>query len=156
MKPSVRIVAAVLGASAIAIPVIGTYEGTVNVGYRDPVGIPTSCTGHTGPEVVVGRRYSDTECARQLAEDAVEHGLDIAPCLPEELAPETRGAFISFAFNVGASKFCTSTLSRKARAGDLKGACAELSKWTYAGGRELPGLVKRRKAERQLCELGLR
>lgn len=156
MKPSVRIVAAVLAASAIAVPVIGTYEGTVNVGYRDPVGIPTSCTGHTGPEVVVGKRYSDAECARQLADDAVKHGLDIAPCLPADLPPKTHAAFISFAFNVGSAKFCSSTLSRKARAGDLKGACAELSKWTYAGGKQLPGLVNRRKAERQLCEEGLR
>lgn len=156
MKPSVRVVMAVLAASALAVPMIGTHEGTINVGYRDPVGIPTSCTGHTGPEVVVGKRYSDAECARQLAEDAVEHGLDIAPCVPADLPVETHAAFISFAFNVGAGKFCSSTLSRKARAGDLAGACAELSKWTRAGGQVLPGLVKRRKAERELCEAGLR
>jgi len=154
-KRPVAIAAAVLAAAVAAIPIIGEFEGTVKVGYRDPVGIPTSCVGHTGPDAVVGRRYTDEECAAQLAADAVKHGLEIAPCLPDELPVETRAAFTSFAFNVGSAAFCKSTLSRKARAGDLAGACAELSRWTKAGGRELQGLVRRRKAERALCERGI-
>jgi lysozyme len=36
------------------------------------------------------------------------------------------------------------------------GACNELPRWTLAGGKELPGLVKRRAAERDLCLQGLR
>lgn len=154
MTPAQR-VAAVLAAAAIAVPTIAAFEGTVKVGYFDPVGIPTSCVGHTGPDAIVGRRYTDDECAAQLASDAVKHGLDIAPCLPDALPTETRAAFTSFAFNVGTGAFCKSTLSRKARAGDLAGACAELSRWTKAKGRELPGLVRRRAAERALCERGL-
>lgn len=154
MSPAAR-VAAVLGAAAIATPLIATYEGSRNVGYLDPVGIPTSCVGHTGPDAIVGRRYTDAECASQLAADAVKHGLEISHCLPESLPQQTRAAFTSFAFNVGTAKFCRSTLARKARAGDLRGACAELSKWTYAGKKQLPGLVRRRAAERAMCERGL-
>ena len=30
---------------------------------------------------------------------------------------------------------CTESLARKANAGDMAGACAELSRWTRAGGR---------------------
>jgi hypothetical protein len=45
---------------------------------------------------------------------------------------------VSFAFNVGDDAFCRSTLVRKANAGDIDGACAELSRWTYAGGKQLP------------------
>ena len=56
------------------------------------------------------------------------------------------------AFNVGNARFCSSTLARKANAGDMAGACAELSRWTYAGGKPLPGLVKRRATERAICE----
>ena len=148
-------VAAVLAAAALATPLIGTFEGTVKTGYRDPVGIPTSCTGHTGPDAVVGRKYTDDQCAAQLATDAVRHGLDIDACLPPNLPIQTRAAFISMAFNVGAARFCSSTLSRRAMAGDLKGACTEVSKWTYAGTRQLPGLVRRRAAERRMCEQGL-
>jgi lysozyme len=90
-----------------------------------------------------------------LAEDVIKHGLEISPCLPDELPIETRAAFISFGFNVGSSAFCRSTLSRKALAGDLRGACAELSKWTKSAGRVMAGLVRRRVAERKLCESGL-
>jgi lysozyme len=31
------------------------------------------------------------------------------------------------------------------------GACQQFSRWTYAGGKQLPGLVKRRAEEKQLC-----
>ena len=51
---------------------------------------------------------------------------------------------MSFAFNIGEKKFCQSTLVKKANRGDMVGACAELSRWTQAGGKELPGLVARR------------
>ena len=66
-----------------------------------------------------------------------------------------KAAFLSFAFNVGNGAFCSSTLVRKANTGDMPGACSELSKWVYAGGKQLPGLVKRRAAERAMCERDL-
>ena len=153
MTPAQK-VAAVLGAAALATPLIAHFEGSINVGYRDPVGIPTSCVGHTGPDAIVGRRYTDDECADQLARDAVKHGMEISSCLPS-LPVETRAAFTSFAFNVGTAKACRSTMFAKARAGDLRGACAELSKWTRAGGVVLKGLVRRRGAERAMCLRGL-
>lgn len=153
-----RLVAAVLAAAALAVPGIAIHEGYVPVGYPDPgvgVALPTACYGHTGPGVVIGQRYSEEQCASWLAQDAVAHGLDIAACLPEELPTQTRAAFTSFGFNVGSAKFCASTLARKARAGDLRGACDELRRWTFAGGRQLPGLIRRRERERALCLSGL-
>jgi lysozyme len=104
---------------------------------------------------VLGKRYTEEQCVQLLAQDAVKHGLEIAPCLPAELPQDTRAAFISFAFNIGSARFCSSGVSSKARAGDLAGACADLSKWVFAGKVKLPGLVTRRAAERALCEKGL-
>ncbi|MEG1203373.1 MAG: hypothetical protein RSD82_14515 [Comamonas sp.] len=43
---------------------------------------------------------------------------------------------------MGEGAFCKSTLVRKANAGGLQGACAELSCGTYAGGKQLPRLVQ--------------
>jgi lysozyme len=63
-----------------------------------------------------------------------------------------RGALVSFAYNVGVPKACGSTFVKRLNAGDGKAACAELSKWIYAGGRALPGLVNRRRDERKVCE----
>lgn len=148
-------VAGIFAAAAFAVPVVTKWEGYEAIGYRDPVGLPTSCWGHTGPDAVVGKAYSEAECQRQLASDLVKHGLDIDRCLPAEVPARTRAAFISFAFNVGAAKFCGSSVSRKALAGDLPGACNELSKWVYGGGKPLPGLIRRRADERALCLSGL-
>jgi lysozyme len=71
--------------------------------------------------------------------------------------PDTRiAALTSFAYNVGIDNFRKSTLLRKLNAGDIVGACNELPRWNKAKGQVLPGLVKRREAERQLCLKGIR
>ena len=142
------------GAMALAVPLVAKYEGTVLRSYRDPVGIITACTGHTGPELKIGQTYTRQQCEEMLHKDLVKHA-DALSCVRQPLTDGQRAAFVSFAFNVGEGAFCGSTLVRKANAGDIDGACAELSRWTFAGGKQLPGLIKRRAAERQLCEAGL-
>ena len=155
MTPRQRLVAKIgAGAVALVLPVVMLYEGTVLRSYVDPVGIVTACTGHTGPELRMGQRYTREQCETMLYGDLLTHA-DALSCIKTPLADNQKAAFLSFAFNVGSGAFCKSTLARKANAGDLMGACAELSRWVMAGGRELPGLVKRRAAERQLCEKGM-
>ena len=155
MTPRQRLVAKIgAGAVTMVLPVVLLYEGTVHSTYKDPIGIVTVCTGHTGPELRMGQRYTKEQCETMLYDDLLKHA-DALNCIKTPLADNQKAAFLSFAFNVGNSAFCKSTLVRKANAGDLMGACAELSRWVIAGGRELPGLVKRRAAERQLCEKGL-
>ena len=142
------------GATALAIPLVMLYEGTVLQSYRDPIGIITACVGHTGPELRMGQRYTRQQCEDMLYGDLLKHAQAL-DCIKQPMTDGQKAAFLSFAFNVGNRAFCDSTLARKANAGDMAGACAELSRWTRAGGRELPGLVKRRAAERELCERGL-
>ncbi len=142
------------GAAALAVPLVQHYEGTVLSTYRDPVGIITTCTGHTGPELKMGQTYTREQCEEMLYKDLAKHAGALS-CIRAPLTNGQRAAFLSFAFNVGDDAFCRSTLVRKANAGDINGACAELSRWTLAGGKQLPGLVRRRAAERQLCEQGL-
>lgn len=136
-------------AVAVALPTIMVFEGLVLRPYRDPVGILTVCYGETAAEM---RRYSPAECRDLLEQSARKHAADIEPCLPGGLPERVYAASVSFAYNVGAQAFCGSTMARKLRAGDLPGACAELSRWVYAKGQLLPGLVKRRAAERAMCE----
>lgn len=59
-------------------------------------------------------------------------------------------AVVDFAYNLGVGRLQTSTLRRKINAGDWSGAREELGKWVRGGGRVLPGLVARRKAEAAL------
>ena len=142
------------GAVALVVPLVMLYEGTVLQSYRDPIGIITACVGHTGPELRMGQRYTRQQCEDMLYGDLLKHAQAL-DCIKRPMTDGQKAAFLSFAFNVGNKAFCDSTLARKANAGDMAGACAELSRWTRAGGRELPGLVKRRAAERELCERGL-
>ena len=138
----------------MAVSVVGYFEGRQLVGYVDPVGIPTVCYGHTAT-AVVGQARSAAECEALLQQDLGIALVAVDRHLPD-LPPATRAALGSFVYNVGAGAFQSSTLLRKAKAGDLVGACNELSRWVYAGGRVLPGLVRRREAERELCLEGLR
>lgn len=150
-----KLIAIIGGAAvALAVPLVQKYEGTVLRSYHDPVGIVTACTGHTGPELKMGQTYTRQQCEEMLYKDLAKHA-DALACVSQPLTDGQRAAFVSFAFNVGEGAFCGSTLVRKANAGDIAGACAELSRWIYAKGKQLPGLIKRRAAERQLCETGL-
>ena len=137
-----------IGAATAALVVftVALYEGTVLRTYRDPIGIVSACTGHTGngPDIHERAVHRDARC-----------GFAQVRRVKRPMNDGQKAAFLSFAFNVGNGAFCSSTLVRKANAGDMPGACAELSRWTYAGGKQLPGLVNRRAAERKLCEQGL-
>lgn len=153
--------AAMFSALALAAPGLVEDEGWVTVTYNDPAhgaALPTACAGVTGAKygVQAGRRYSPAECEAMTAKAMLDHAIAIQNCLPPALPSKTHAAFIRFTYNVGPGAACKSTMFKKARAGDLRGACAEIPKWKYAAGREFPGLVKRRTRERALCDEGLR
>ena len=59
-------------------------------------------------------------------------------------------SLVSFAFNVGLGNLQRSGLRMKLNRGDYEEAAEEFMKWTKAGGRTLPGLLKRRKDEQML------
>ena len=65
--------------------------------------------------------------------------------------PESRlAAIVDFTFNLGAGRLQTSTLRRRINQQDWLGAAQELQRWVYGGGKVLPGLVARRRAEAAL------
>lgn len=151
MNPRVA-VASGTAVVALASPMIVHYEGMQHTPYRDPIGIVTVCAGHTGPDIVAGKTYTPAECAALLARDLAEHNAGLMECVKVPMTDTVHAAMLSFTFNVGVSKFCKSTIARKLNSGDTPGACAELSRWVYAGGKKLLGLERRRAAERALCE----
>lgn len=139
----------------IAAPLIQRQEGTVYQTYRDTGGILSACRGHTGPELRPGQQFTDAQCDDLQYADMLKHAGDLQ-CVKVPLNDNQKAAFLSFTYNVGGPKFCGSTLVRKLNAGDYRGACNELLNWTKGQDRnghlvQLPGLVKRRQEEREIC-----
>lgn len=148
-------VAATVSAAAIALSLglIRPWEGRELTPYYDIVGVLTWCDGET--RGTPKARYTEAECDAITAKAVIEFATAIAPCLPPVLPDPTRAAFISAAYNIGSGAFCKSTMSRRAKAGDIRGACEALTMWNKAGGRVVRGLTNRRAAERKLCLSGL-
>ncbi|ENA6191364.1 lysozyme [Salmonella enterica subsp. enterica] len=145
------------GAIAIAAALItgpngnDGLEGVRYQPYQDVVGVWTVCYGHTGKDIISGRRYTDAECDALLNKDLALVAARIDPLIKVSIPESERAAFYSFAYNVGTGAFARSTLLKKLNAGDRAGACNELKRWTYAGGKQWKGLVTRREIEREVC-----
>jgi len=149
---------AIVGAAAAASLLVFTpvQEGRVLKTYRDIGGVLTYCDGAT-ENAQAGKTYTPAECDVQLDRDLERHAAGIAQCVPmDSLTDGQKVAFVDAAFNIGVSAFCGSSMARKAKAGDMAGACDALLLWNRAGGREVAGLTKRRQRERELCRQGLR
>ncbi|EDM2047171.1 lysozyme [Salmonella enterica subsp. enterica serovar Muenchen] len=145
------------GAVAIAAAMLGGHDGLEGrryIPYRDVAGVLTVCDGHTGKDIIPGKRYTDAECDALLEKDLKRVKAQVDPLIKVSIPESERAAFYSFAYNVGTGAFARSTLLKKLNAGDHAGACNELKRWTYAGGRQWKGLVTRREIEREVCTWG--
>ena len=144
---------------AVCVTLTAGAEGLRTAAYLDPVGIPTICFGET-LRVKMGDTATVAECKAMLGKRLAQFDAELTRCLPAlpTYPDERRAALVSWTYNVGSGAACASTLVRKARAGDMRGACDELLKWdkaTKAGVRiRLPGLTTRRAEERALCLQG--
>lgn len=139
--------------SPAAIEAVKAHEGVALVAYADPVGIPTICYGTT-KGVKLGDKATPALCDEWLHRDLTYAGKGIAKGVTHRLTQGQYDALLSFVYNVGETKFYKSTLLRKLNAGDCVGASAEFSRWVYAKGKRLNGLVTRRASERSLFEQG--
>ncbi|EMH7889960.1 lysozyme [Salmonella enterica] len=145
------------GAVAIAAALLGGHDGLEGrryTPYRDVAGVLTVCDGHTGKDIIPGKRYTDAECDALLNKDLKRVKAQVDPLIKVSIPESERAAFYSFAYNVGTGAFARSTLLKKLNAGDHAGACNELKRWTYAGGKQWKGLMTRREIEREVCLWG--
>jgi len=161
---------ALAAALLIATPVVGHFEGRELVAYLDAVDKPTICDGWTRG-VKLGDQATPAQCdaltRKGLEEAAQVFGAWVPQDVIDRLPAKTIAAFLSFIYNVGPGgpgvkdgfvwlKSGThSTMLRELQAGRIAQACAQLSNWTRAGSVHLRGLVRRRAAERELCEADL-
>lgn len=134
------------------LDLIRRSEGCRLEAYRCPAGVLTIGYGHTGTDVREGQRVSAEEADRLLRDDLSHIERRIQQLVSAPLTQGQFDALVSFAFNVGVGALERSTLLRRLNAEDYRGAAVEFGRWTQAGGRELPGLVHRRREERAMFE----
>jgi len=150
MSARQRTTVGALALSAAGLVAIAQYEGYRGQAYDDGVGVQTIGFGTTAG-VQKGDRIDPVRALQRLAADAALFERQLALCIHVPLHQHEWDAYVSWAYNVGVSAACKSTLVKKLNRGDYVGACNELLRWNRAGGRVLPGLVKRRQQERKTC-----
>lgn len=121
-------------------------EGCRLTAYKDVGGTWTIAYGHTGDVTegqVIDQHQADVllEHDTQWACDCVEHSVNV-PLTDNEF-----GALVSFAYNIGASAFESSTLLKKLNAGDYESVPSEMLRWVKVKGQRSEGLVNRRNSE---------
>jgi lysozyme len=146
-----RVTVASLALSASAFVSLALHEGYRGDAYIPvPGDVPTIGFGTT-EGVKLGDKITPPKALERALADVSKFEGAVKKCVKAPLYQHEYDAYIQFSYNVGSGAFCNSTLVKKLNVGDYPGACAELLRWTRAGGRELPGLVKRRQAEYNLC-----
>jgi lysozyme len=127
-------------------------EGVRLKAYKDSVGILTIGIGHTSmagpPKVTSGMTITNAESDAIFARDLVKYENAVNKAVKVPLTQNQFDALTSLCFNIGPSAFAKSTLVKKLNAGDIQGAANAFLSWNKAGGKVIPGLVTRRKAER--------
>ncbi|WP_321158089.1 lysozyme [Providencia stuartii] len=143
--------AAAGGLISLTVGMLAYFEGIEHKPYKDVVGVLTVCYGHTGADIIPTKTYSESECLALLEKDLSKVRKGVDPLIKVDINDNTRAAIYSFAYNVGTGAFARSTMLKKLNAGDINGACNELKRWTYAGGKEWKGLITRREIENAVC-----
>ena len=136
------------------LALIRRLEGFRSEAYRDAVGVWTIGYGHTSmagpPAVTAGLRITAEEGAAILARDVEAVAQGVRRAVTAELTGNQFSALVSFAYNVGLGAFRASSVLKTVNAGAFADVPARLALWVKAGGKTLPGLVRRRALEGEL------
>jgi lysozyme len=150
-----------------AIRLISHFEGRANYAYNDPVGLCTVGVGHLlDPPRRCSRsdftRYgtqerpkmTDEHVDRILRRDLSAFELGVSRLVRPDTRQHEFDAMVSLAFNIGLGGFQGSSVRRHHNARREYRAGLAFMLWVFGGGQRLPGLVRRRRSERNLYRKG--
>lgn len=137
--------------NAEGLALLKRFEGCRLEAYLCPAKVWTIGWGHTG-DVKAGRKITQHQADVILEEvDLPKFEEGVERICGDFIASENEfSALVCFAYNVGLEALAKSTLVKRLKEGKRYDAANEFLKWNKAGGKVLPGLVKRREAEREL------
>lgn len=133
------------------IDLIKRFEGLCLKAYKCPAGVWTIGYGHT-QGVKEGDTITEIEAENLLKRDVCNFEINVRASVVANLNDHQYDALTSFAYNVGLGAFRKSTLLRIINKGNASedDIRKQFDRWVYAGGKALPGLVRRRHAEADL------
>ena len=135
------------------IGLIKSFEGLKLRACRCPANVLTIGFGHTGPNVREGMAVTEAGAEDLLRRDlgVFEQGVEKALGAAALVTTGNQfAALVSLAYNIGLGAFRTSSVLREHKEGHTYKASACFRLWCKAGGKELPGLLRRREAEAAL------
>ena len=142
--------------SAAGLLMIAMHEGFSPTPYRDTGGVVTNGFGNA--TISPNKSVTVIQALEDLKVNTTTAGKAVTRCVTWPITQGQYDAYTSFAFNVGVTAFCKSTMSKKANQGDKVGSCNEFDRWVYVAGKDCrikssncSGIVKRRQDEKQLC-----
>lgn len=142
----------------VALTLLKVFEGFEPRVYPDAAGHATVGWGHKllpgEAASYVGREVTRREAELLLISDFGKHRAGVLELTAgRDLDEHELEALTSFAFNLGENALAGSTLLKRVRASDRRGAAEEFPRWRKARDpktgalRDLPGLVRRRHVE---------
>ena len=131
------------------IDLIKQFEGCRLLAYKCPAGVWTIGYGHTYG-VKSGQKISQKQAEEFLKEDLKSFEAAVSKYVKVNLTQSQFDALVSFSFNVGSEALRTSTLLKLLNQGKYEEAAEQFDRWVFASFKKLDGLVRRRKAEKEL------
>jgi lysozyme len=131
------------------LALVAEFEGFRADAYRDMVGVWTIGYGET-KGVKPGDVTTEPEARAKLQARLDEFERGVQSHITSSFLPEQSAAMTALAYNIGLGNFSTSSVLRLHNARDFAGAGDAFLKWDMAGGKHVPGLLRRRQAERAM------
>lgn len=129
---------------------IAQFEGCKLKAYKCPAGIWTIGYGDT-EGVKQGDVWTQEKADAQLVKKIEQFKKGVLSKCPVLSKFQYRlAACISLAYNIGLGNFNKSSVARYTNRGEYRAAADAFGMWVRAGGKVLPGLVKRRQAEKEV------
>lgn len=141
--------------SHIGLVSIETIEGFKATAYKDSGGVWTIGFGtvrHDGIPVAQGDTCTQGQAELWLQADLAWAQTAVNQLVRTILSQNQFDALVSFVYNEGEPQFAKSTLLAKLNTQDFIGAAKQFDSWVYVGKQVIPGLVTRRRIERDMFE----
>jgi len=138
--------------SRAGLSLIKQFEGCRLEAYSDPAtgGDPWTIGWGRTTGVRKGQKITQAQADAWLVEEYDAFEKKVLSLLHVPLSQNQLGALICLAYNIGIGAFSGSTLLKQINSGFIVEAAEQFGRWSKAAGKVMPGLVKRRAAEKAL------